>query len=97
MQHFHRTHIGVDDVLALADSYFPTIGLSPAHSTTRERGFTGPLGAVTISARPEGGHYTFIEAVTDQMGESRLDRNVQRFFLSLHRTEDPTHVIAANY
>jgi hypothetical protein len=97
MQHFHRTHIGVDDVLALADSYFPTIGLSPAHSTTRERGFTGPLGAVTISARPEGGHYTFIEAVTDQMGESRLDRNVKRFFVKVHRSADPAHRLAAAY
>ena len=34
---------------------------------------------------------------TDQMGESRLDRNVKRFFVSVHRTEDPTHVLTSNY
>jgi hypothetical protein len=45
----------------------------------------------------EGGHYTFVQADTDQMGESRLDRNVKKFFVRLHRTEDPSHQIAASY
>ena len=31
------------------------------------------------------------------MGESRLDRNVKKFFVSLHRTEDPAHQLTANY
>ena len=31
------------------------------------------------------------------MGESRLDRNVKKFFVSLHRTEDPAHVLTASY
>ncbi len=97
MQHFHRTHIRGDDVLALADSFFPTIGLTPVQSTPRSRSFAGPLGALTLSARPEGGHYTFIEAVTDQAGESRLDRNVKRFFVRVHRTADPAHRLAAAY
>jgi hypothetical protein len=26
-----------------------------------------------------------------------LDRNVKRFFVSLHRTEDPAHVLTASY
>jgi len=29
-------------------------------------------GKVTITARAEGGHYTFIEVITDQVGESEI-------------------------
>jgi len=97
MRHFHRTHLTSDDVLALADEYFPTLGLTAEAPGARSRTFTGPLGTVTISARPEGGHYVFIEAVTDQEGESRLDRNVKRFFVLVHRTADPAHTLAAAY
>jgi hypothetical protein len=97
MQHFHRTHLTGEDVLALADEFFPTLGLTAASRAARSRTFAGPLGTVTISARPEGGHYTFIEAVTDQTGESRLDRNAKRFFVLVHRTADPAHRLAAAY
>jgi hypothetical protein len=97
MQHYHRTHLGIDDVLALAEKYFPTLGLSDGSKTPRARTFSGTLGTVQISARPEGGHYTFIEAVTDQTGESRLDRNVKRFFVMVHRQADPAHKLAAAY
>ena len=97
MQHFHRTHLTSEDVLALADEYFPRLDLTPAPPAARSRTFSGPLGTVTISARPEGGHYVFIEAVTDQEGESRLDRNVKRFFVLVHRTAHPAHKLAAAY
>jgi hypothetical protein len=50
-----------------------------------------------ITAKPEGGHYTFVEAATDQMGESRIDRNVKRFFVTLHRKVEPTHALEAAY
>jgi hypothetical protein len=52
---------------------------------------------VRVTAKPEGGHYTFVEAVSDQMGESRLDRNIKRFFVSLHRMSEPSHVPEASY
>jgi hypothetical protein len=39
----------------------------------------------------------FVEAVTDQTGESRLDRNVKRFFVTVHREADPAHRLAASY
>ena len=45
----------------------------------------------------EGGHYTFVEAHTDQVGESRLDKNVKKFFVQLHRMADPAHVPEASY
>ena len=97
MQHFHRTHLTSEDVLALADRFFPTLVLTPGPKTPKSRTYTGALGTVTISARPDGGHYTFIEAVTDQTGESRLDRNVKRFFVRVHREADPEHTLAAAY
>jgi hypothetical protein len=99
MRHFHRTSVPPADVLAAADEFFPTLGLTamPAASGERARGFTGALGTVRIEARPEGGHYTFVEAVTDQMGESRMDRNVKQFFVRLHRRTDPTHALDASF
>lgn len=97
MRHFHRTHIPPAAVLSAADEFFPALGLAPAGAEPGERRFAGPLGTLSLSARPEGGHYTLINVATDQVGESRLDRNVKRFFVSIHRTADPGHALAASY
>jgi hypothetical protein len=93
MRHFYRSHLSPARVLETGDEFFPVLGL--AQQTTAPRART--LGTMRLTARPEGGHYTFVEVVTDQMGESRLDRNVKRFFVTLHRTEDPTHLLEASY
>jgi hypothetical protein len=45
----------------------------------------------------DGGHYTVVEVHTDQVGESRLDKNVKKFFVALHRRADPRHAIEAGY
>ena len=97
MRHFHRTSLDIGDALALADAFFPTIGLQPTASGDRTRSFSGPLGQLRIDVRAEGGHYTFVEAHTDQMGESRLDRNVKRYFVRLHKRADPAHLLDAAY
>ena len=97
MRHFHRTTLNPDDALAVADAFFPTVGLAPTASVTRGRSFAGPLGALTLTVRMEGGHYTFIEAHTDQTGESRLDRNVKAYFVRVHAAADPRHQIEAAY
>jgi hypothetical protein len=97
MRHFYRSHTSPADVLAVADSFFTELGFTPVTTTARTRTFTGPLGALKLSVRAEGGHYTFVDATTDQMGESRMDRNVKRFFVQLHRTEDPSHTLQASY
>lgn len=97
MRHFYRSHLPPQEVLGHADVFFPEIGLTPLATAARARTFSGPLGVLTLSAKAEGGHYTFVEAQTDQMGESRLDRNVKRFFVTLHRTEDPRHTPEAAY
>jgi hypothetical protein len=97
MRHFFRCHVPPARVLAAADEFFPAIGVAPRTTAPRSRTFSGPLGTMNIGARPEGGHYTFVEVETDQMGESRLDRNVKRFFVTLHRTEEPAHQLEASY
>ena len=97
MRHFYRSHTPPAEVLVAADAFFAELGFSPVTTTARTRTLSGPLGTLKLSARAEGGHYTFVEVTTDQMGESRLDRNVKRFFVSLHRTEDPTHTLQASY
>ncbi len=97
MRHFHRTHLTPADVIAAADRYFPTLRLEPTATASRSRTFAGPLGTMTLTARAEGGHYTFVEVETDQVGESRLDRNVKRFFVQLHRLADPAHRLEAAY
>ena len=97
MRHFYRTHLAPADVLAAADLFFPGIALTQNTTAPRTRTFSGPLGALKLSVKAEGGHYTFVQIDTDQMGESRMDRNVKRFFVTLHRTEDPSHELAPNY
>lgn len=97
MRHFYRSHLSPARVLETADAFFPALGVAQLTTAPRMRTFSGSLGTMRLSARSEGGHYTFVEVVTDQMGESRLDRNVKRFFVTIHRTEDPTHQLEASY
>jgi hypothetical protein len=86
-----------------ADAFFAGLGLATLSSAGRTRVYQGTVGApevpgrLHLSVRPEGGHYTFVEVQTDQMGESRLDRNVKRFFVTLHRQDDPRHALEAAY
>jgi hypothetical protein len=94
---FHRTSIAPADVLHAADAFFANLGLTMTANAPRARTFVGPLGAVRINAFAEGGHYTFVEAQTDQIGESRLDKNVKKFFVSLHRRAEPRHALEAGY
>ena len=97
MRHFHRTHITPAEVLSVADEFFAKLGLTPVETTARGRSLRGPLGAMTLAVRPEGGHYTFIEVHTDQIDQSRLDRNVKAFFVEVHRKADPAHKLQADY
>lgn len=97
MRHFHRTHLTPAAVLTAADTFFSALGLEQSLSLPRSRTFAGPLGTLELSVRMEGGHYTLIEGSTDQMGESRLDRNVKRFFVRVHKQADPAHTIDAAY
>ncbi len=97
MRHFHRTSLTPDTVLASADRFFAALGLSRGTVDARSRSFSGTLGTLTVSVKMDGGHYTVVEAYTDQVGESRLDKNVKRFFNAVHRTAEPRHMIEAGY
>lgn len=97
MRHFYRSQVPPADVLVAADRFFPALALTLVTSAARSRAFTGALGALKLSVNAEGGHYTVVEVSTDQMGESRLDRNVKKFFVELHRADDPTHTLEASY
>ncbi len=97
MRHFYRSHLTPARVLRRADEFFPGIGLVQVLTAARARTFSGGLGTVKLAVKAEGGHYTFVEAETDQMGESRMDRNVKRFFVTVHRQADPAHDLQAAY
>ena len=97
MRHFYRTQLVPADVLAVADEFFPRLALASDRPSMRSRIFSGPLGTLALDVKPEGGHYTFVEASTDQIGESRLDKNVKKFFVELHRRAHPGHRLAAGY
>lgn len=97
MKHFFRTQLTPSEVLKVADAFFPTLPLDRNAHTARSRTFSGLLGTLHLTVKKEGGHYTFVEVHTDQMGESRLDRNAKRFFVELHRKSDPAHKLEAAY
>lgn len=97
MKLFHRTALTPLVVLAVADVFFPDLGLVMTANAPRTRTFAGALGTVRLSALSEGGHDTFVEADSDQPGESRLDKNVKKFFVQLHAMADPRHSLEAAY
>lgn len=97
MRLYHRTSIIPADVIALADDHFKALGLRGTSDSIRSRTFTGALGTLQLTVRSDGGHYTLVEAFTDQIGESRLDKNVKKFFNRVHRAADPGHTPQAGY
>jgi hypothetical protein len=103
MRHFYRTSLAPAEVVAAADEFFAGLGLKPVARAPRSRTYQGVVGTpevismVQLEVRAEGGHYTFVEVVTDQIGESRIDRNVKRYFVQLHRRTDPSHRLEAAY
>jgi hypothetical protein len=96
MRYFHRTSATPERVLEAAKNFFGA-RLTPAEESPRRRVYHGALGRVTISARPEGGHYTFVEVGTDQVGESELDKLAKRFLAEVHRLVEPTHEVRGAY
>jgi hypothetical protein len=96
MKYFHRTSLSSDAVLGQARAFFGA-RLAPAEESPRRRAFSGSVGRVAIDARPEGGHYTFVEVGTDQVGESELDKLAKRFLAELHRAVEPAHQVRGAY
>ena len=96
MRYFHRTTLPPERVLAAAKGFFGA-RLVPAEEAARRRVYTGTLGKVTVTARAEGGHYTFVEVSTDQVGESELDRLAKRFLAEVHKQVEPSHQLRGAY
>ncbi len=96
MKYFHRTSLAPDAVVSAAKAYFGA-RLAPAEESTRRLAFSGALGKVAVSVKADGGHYTFVEADTDQVGESELDKITKRFLAELHRAVEPTHEVRGAY
>lgn len=96
MRYFHRTPVAPDRVLAAAGAFFAG-RLAPSEEAPRRRAFSGSLGRVSVAARAEGGHYTFVDVTTDQVGESELDRLAKRFLAEIHKQADPAHDVRGAY
>jgi hypothetical protein len=96
MRYFHRTSLSPDAAWAAAKAYFGS-RLAPSEEAPRRLGFRGALGKVTVSAKAEGGHYTFIDVQTDQVGESELDKLAKRFLAEVHRQVEPAHEVRGAY
>ena len=96
MKYFHRTQILPDAVIAQAAAFFGA-RLTPAGETPRRRAFAGSLGTVTVTAAPEGGHNTLVTVVTDQPGESELDKLAKHFLGTIHVLAEPGHVLRGDY
>ncbi|MGI9141512.1 MAG: hypothetical protein ACR2GJ_10425 [Gemmatimonadaceae bacterium] len=97
MRHFYRSQLASEEVLAAADDFFARLTLERTVNAHRQRAYAGNLGNMRLKVEKEGGHYTFVEVSTDQTGESRLDRNVKRFFTELRSKADPRHRLRAAY
>jgi hypothetical protein len=83
-------------VLEAAKRYFGA-RLAPSEEATRRLSYSGAIGRIAVSARAEGGHYTFIDVQTDQMGESELDRLAKRFLAEVHQQVEPAHEVRGAY
>ena len=90
MKYFHRSNLSPDAVLRAAAEFFGA-RLSPVEEGARRRKFAGAIGQVGVTAQAEGGHYTLVTVVTDQVGESEADKLAKRFLTVLHKQEEPNY------
>ncbi len=96
MRYFHRTSLPPEKVLAEADRYFGAY-LEANESDERARKYSGSVGTVGVSLRPEGGHYVHVTVYTDQVGESEADKLAKRFLAQVHKLADPAHELRGAY
>ncbi len=96
MRYFHRTSVSPDQVFAEAERYLGS-RLETIERSDRRRVFSGAVGTIKISVRPEGGHYVHVTAETDQVGESEVDKLAKRFLGLVHKTAHPSHEIHGAY
>ena len=59
MKYFHRTHQPPVIVLAQSEQFFGG-WLAPTEETPSRRRFRSAIGHVSVTAAPDGGHYTLV-------------------------------------
>ena len=96
MKYFHRTAVAPDTVMTHAAAFFGA-RLTPSGEAARRRVYAGALGALTVTAAPEGGHNTLVTVVTDQPGESELDKLAKHFLGTVHVLAEPEHQLRGEY
>jgi hypothetical protein len=96
LKYFSRTQVAPDAVMAQAATFLGA-RLTPAGEAPRRRAFAGSLGAMAVTAVPEGGHYTLVTVETDQPGESELDKLAKHFLGTVHVLAEPAHVLRGDY
>jgi len=96
VNYFHRTSVPPDRVIAHAVAFFAT-RMTPAGEAPRRVAFAGSLGSLSVTAAPEGGHNTLVTVVTDQPGESELDKLAKHFLGTVHVEAEPAHVLRGDY
>ncbi|MGH7561704.1 MAG: hypothetical protein ACRENB_11875 [Gemmatimonadales bacterium] len=96
MKYFHRTSLLPDEAMARAAAFFGP-RLAPTKEGARRRSYAGGIGQLTVSAEPEGGHYTLVVVETNQPGESEIDRLAKRFLATVHAVADPGHELRGAY
>jgi hypothetical protein len=96
VKYFHRTSLPPEQVLEVAKRFFGA-RLAPSEESARRLAYGGATGKVSLSVRAEGGHYTFVEIETDQVGESELDKLAKRFLVEVHRQVEPAHQVRGAY
>lgn len=96
MKYFHRTSVSPDAVVERAVTFFGS-RLSPVIEGGRHRSWSGAPGTVQVTVAPEGGHYTLVTVVTDQPGESELDKLAKRFLGEVHVLAEPDHHLRGAY
>lgn len=96
MKYFHRTHVPPGQVIARAAEFFSP-RVAPVEEAPRRRRFAGTIGQLTVTAEPEGGHYTLVTVETNQPGESELDKLARRFLAVVHTLAEPEHILRGAY
>ncbi|HEY2825133.1 MAG TPA: hypothetical protein VGI83_06280 [Gemmatimonadales bacterium] len=96
MRYFHRTSLKPEQVLAEADAFLGA-RVGGATSTERGRTFRGTVGALSVTVRAEGGHYTLVTVETDQVGESEADKLAKRLLALVHTRLEPAHALRGAY
>lgn len=96
MRYFHRTSLPPGEVLAEVDRYLAG-QLALVQSEPRRRVYGGTMGRVAVTAKAEGGHYTLVEVITDQVGESEADKLAKRLLGMVHKRVHPEHEVRGAY